>query len=304
MQQHGTTGQERDGECRRGNRCGHNVRAPRLCGNLVRRGPDGHPPVIGQILARLEQAYDDPTLLPSWQQPRNRSRRRRSEAREAGLALLSYLCIKWFQLESGYCAGPVKGALVAPDIRYLARAISRDASAWATGPTRLSPARVQAAFTAFRQAGYLRSHQSRSRRADGAWEAAPALRQLTPRFFRELGGDRLWRRVQTAARKKQGRIERALQATGAPRPVAPERRRILSPRAARRLGLAARFTASDQTRRRLRDSRTYALCHHDHLVRLALRHYLDDPPPDERWSLERIQIVARQLTDRDFGLTA
>lgn len=304
MQKTSTTGQDRHKGKPPGNRCGHNARAPRLCTDLVRRGPGGHPPVIGQILARLEQAYDDPALLPSWQRPRDCTRRRRSEAREAGLALLSYLCVKWFQLESGYCAGPVKGALVAPDIRYLARAISRDASAWASGGARLSPARVQAAFTAFQRAGYLRSHQSRSRRPDGAWEAAPALRQLTPRFFRELGGDRLWHRVQSAARKKQARIERALQATGAPRLVAPERRRIISPRAARHRGLAARFTTDARTRQRLRDTRAYALCHHDHLVRLALRHYLDDPPPDERWSLERIQVVARHLTDRDFGLTA
>lgn len=183
-----------------GNRCDHDKDALRLC-DVVRRGKGGAPQVLGVISAYLSQAAYSPARLRQWHKLNPSGRGRRSEAREAAIAVLQFLTAHWLQLDTRRCAMPGSDYLEAPDVRHIARRIS-ESPAWA-GKKALSVGRVWAAIGSLVKAGYLkRSKQIREQAGTGEWRAFPKITALTKYFFQELGGDSLWQSVKKAGAEK------------------------------------------------------------------------------------------------------
>ncbi len=183
-----------------GNRCDHDKDALRLC-DVVRRGKGGAPQVLGVISAYLGQAAYSPGRLQKWHQQNPSGRGRRSEAREATMAVLQFLTANWLQLDTRRCAMPGSAYIEAPDVRHIARRIS-ESPAWA-GKKPVSSGRVWAAIGSLVKAGYLkRSKQVREQAPTGEWRAFPKITALTKFFFQQLGGDSLWQSVKKAGAAK------------------------------------------------------------------------------------------------------
>lgn len=192
------------------NRCGHNRSKFRLC-DIVRRGKGGQPRVLGMISGFLNDAARKRSRLTSWHFPDSHQRGRRSESREAGIAVLQFLTANWLQLETRRCAMPGTDYLECPDVHYLARAISRSPE-WQG--TKLSKGRIYAALRSLCEAGYIsRSKQKREQLANGSWIAGPKITTFTKKFFLELGGKNLWRAVLKTGKLKLDKIRQRLAKT-------------------------------------------------------------------------------------------
>lgn len=182
-----------------GNRCDHDKDALRLC-DIVKRGKGGAPQVLGVISGYLNRAAHGAGLR-TWHRMNPSGRGRRSEAREAAMAVLQFLTANWLQLDTRRCAMPGSDYLEAPDVKHIARRIS-ESPAW-IGKKPLSTGRVWDAIGSLTRAGYLkRSKQVREQAATGEWRAFPKITALTKHFFIELGGDNLWKSVKKAGAAK------------------------------------------------------------------------------------------------------
>ena len=193
------------------NRCGHNKKKFRFC-DLVKRGKGGQPRVLGIISAQLADAAKKRSRLKAWQfhQPTagQIARGRRSESREAGIAVLQFLTGKWLQLETRRCAMPGTEFLECPDVNYLANAISKSPD-WQG--KRLSKGRIYGALKSLCDAGYItRSKQKREQTAGGLWIASPKITTFTKKFFLDLGGKRLWRLVLKTGKLKLDKMRHRL----------------------------------------------------------------------------------------------
>lgn len=196
-----------------GNRCGHDRSKLRRC-DIVRRGKGGQPRVLGIISGRLNEAATRCTRLRTWHRHERSQRRRRSESREAGIAVVQFLIANWFQLETRRCAMPGTDFLECPDVKFMARAISRSPD-WQG--SRLSVGRIYAALGSLVEAGYItRSKQKREQVAGGSWIASPKITSFTKKFFIELGGKRLWRAVLKSGQLKLAKIRHRLASTLTP----------------------------------------------------------------------------------------
>ena len=182
------------------NRCDHDKHSLRLC-DVVKRGRRGAPQVLGVISGYLNTAAYSRSRLSTWHKLNPSGRGRRSEAREAAIAVLQFLTANWLQLDTRRCAMPGSDYLEAPDVRHIARKIS-ESPAWA-GKKPLSVGRVWAAIGSLTRAGYLkRSKQVREQSPTGEWRAFPKITALTKHFFIELGGENLWKSVKKAGSDK------------------------------------------------------------------------------------------------------
>jgi len=187
-----------------GNRCDHDKDSLRLC-DIVKRGKGGAPQVLGVISGYLNSAAFSGSRLQSWHNMNPSGRGRRSEAREAAIAVLQFLTANWLQLDTRRCAMPGSEYLEAPDVRHIARKIS-ESPAWA-GKAPLSVGRVWAAIGSLTKAGYLkRSKQVREQTETGEWRAFPKITALTKHFFIELGGQKLWKSVKQAGTERIARM--------------------------------------------------------------------------------------------------
>lgn len=196
------------------NRCDHNKKKFKLC-DVVKRGKGGQPQVLGIISAKLSEVAKHRVGLKAWNYHRNPLgnvyRGRRSESREAGIAVLQFLTANWLQLETRRCAMPGTEYLECPDVEYLSRVISRSPE-WRG--SRLSPGRIHAALNSLAEAGYIcRSKQKRERLANGLWISSPKIISFTKKFFLELGGKRLWKLVLDTGKVKMDKIKQRLAKT-------------------------------------------------------------------------------------------
>ena len=291
-----------------GNRCGHDPRRPRIA-DYSRRGRGGHPPIIGLISSLLEQSYSDFHILKSWHKQNPSGRARRSEKREAMIALAQYLFPNWFQLETRRCAVPGGYFLQVPDIKHLAGRIS-DSNVWSG--YRLSVGRVSTVFSEWQRAGYITTHQQREQSAEGDWRAAPAIRTFTKKFFVELGGERLWNAVKKAGAKKLEKIQRYIDTQGISLREYLRPGKAVSPRRVyqlRQTHTKFDFTAFPFHRKAKtvnRDSLEYQRLYSDKLIELFAQHGEDRPPdypggpPHRRWTVEEIHDNAKRIVDALF----
>ncbi|NIB44738.1 hypothetical protein HBA55_34480 [Pseudomaricurvus alkylphenolicus] len=189
-----------------GNRCGHDPAFLRHC-KIVKHGRGGQPQVLGVISSYLQNAALHRNRLKSWQNMNDTGRGRRSEIREAMMAVMQYLFASDFKLDSRRCARRTEdGFHIAPDAKLIATDVSKS-KAWKGKPA-LSEGRVRTILTEFRRCGYIQlSHQEKRHKATGDWESSPKVIQFTKRFFIELGGRKLWRSI---AKLGTDRAERLL----------------------------------------------------------------------------------------------
>lgn len=185
-----------------GNRCGHNPAQLRTC-DVVKRGRGGQSPLLGMISAYVGKAATLRSRLSKWNGMT--SRKRRSEAREAMAAVIQFLIAKEFQLDSRRCAKPQQGFTKCIDAELMAKQISRSKH-WANKPP-LSVARVRAIIKQFERCGYITlSKQQKRQKATGEWQSSPRVIQFTKAFFIDLGGKKLWRKVQAEGEQRTDRL--------------------------------------------------------------------------------------------------
>ena len=196
-----------------GNRCGHDPNQLRFC-DVVKRGKGGAPQVLGIVSGLLGKAARFRSSLKSWQTMNESGKRRRSEKREAMAAVIQYLIATDFDLSTRRCARRVGDNWVAPDADLIAKGISKT-RAWA-GKKRLSRARVWSILREFAKCGYITlGKQYKSQDGNGSWVSSPKVITFTQKFFKELGGRRLWQQVK---RLGVDRINRAVNPLGADLP--------------------------------------------------------------------------------------
>lgn len=296
------------GKITHGNRCGHNPQQPRFC-DLARRGKGGHPPIIGLITSLLARCYGDRSLLASWQKLNPSGRRRRSEHREAMASLGQYMFTQWFQLETRRCATPGAYFLQVPEIKHLAGKIAQ-APEWKGH--KFSHGRIAAVFSGWAKAGYITSHQARKQKPTGEWEAAPAIRTFTKKFFMELGGQRLWNAVKKAGAHKLQKIQKYIDTQSITLreylnpgpPVSPRKVNQLR-QSHRKMDLSA-FPFSKRRKPIDRNSPAYQSVYTQKLFELYTQYGEDRPPdypggpPRKRWSPEEIHDNAQRIADKAF----
>lgn len=184
-----------------GNRCGHNPRRPVLtCHGLLPKGKGGLPRILSLAAERAKAWYDYPQKCPVLQA--NPHRRTRSERREACQrvieAILAHLDL------ASLCLGvpTVASGFIDVDMDTLAR----DAG--------LGKRRCERAIRIFREAGFLKSVQPRTRNEEGAYFGCRAIRVVSKSFFEWLGLgpmlDRERRRATAALRQKAQQAKRTL----------------------------------------------------------------------------------------------
>ncbi|WP_346840145.1 hypothetical protein [Microbulbifer sp. SAOS-129_SWC] len=187
-----------------GNRCGHNRDQLRFC-DLAKRGRGGQPQVIGVVCAYLREAATKMNRLTSWQQMNESGRQRRSESRERMASTAQGLFSREYQIDSRRCARVTPEGHVAPDMRLVALDISRKGKAWKGAP--MSEARVRMTVREFVACGYIKlSHQQRRQMATGEWQASPKIITFTKKFFVELGGKGLWKKVLKASSDRAAQL--------------------------------------------------------------------------------------------------
>ncbi len=213
---------------------------------------------------------------------------------------LQFTIANYFQVESRRLATPSGGYLLTPTVEHIASAMNNKASAWKKSPGRMTKHRVQKAFNHLEKLGYLKTKQQRMINENGNYVAMPALRVLTKKFFIELGGEDLWKRVQHAGQAKLDKMKVLLNTVGMTLRdyVAP--RLCLSPKQAHAQKANPWFYTEVDEDRLKRRSKRYLDYKADILFQLAAKYFLDDPPV--RWSLEKIEAVARSQTDKRFGI--
>ena len=178
------------------NRCNHDRRNLRTC-DIAKRGKGGQPVIIGLINALVTKSMKSRKGLDSWHGMNGNGCGRRSEMREAAASTLQYLFAKDYHLETGRCSRFASGVHVAPHAEFIAADISRN---WGD---RMSVWRVRSVIRDFVACGYVKlSHQQRNRSASGQWRASPKVIHFTKKFFIELGGKGLWRKLKANASAK------------------------------------------------------------------------------------------------------
>lgn len=184
-----------------GNRCGHNPAALRTC-DVVKRGRGGQHQVLGIVSAYLGQAAkQQKARLKTWHNMNESGRSRRSEIREAMASVTQFLFAKEYQLDSRRCAKREGKIIKCVDIELVAKQISQSKK-WNQGE-QLSEARARSVIRDFKRCGYITlSKQQRTQRQTGEWQASPKVITFTKLFFLELGGKKLWRKIQKVSTER------------------------------------------------------------------------------------------------------
>lgn len=287
---------------RTGNRCGHNPSQPRFCDNS-RRGRGGHPPVITQMCAQLQQLYSNRSILSTWQNLNPSGRRRRSEIREAAITVGQFLLTQWFQLETNRCVFSGDLFLEVPTVEHLKNKISQSEH-WQDST--ISIGRINAVLSEWTAAGYITSKQRREKLKSGEWKCYPAIRTFTKKFFLELGGKKLWKKIKQAATKKLKKIQSCVDMLGITLKEYLNPGEILTPQQARQRResnrkAAATYQTSKSDAAKVRASKAYKAVFVRKLFELFAAHP-PDGPPGEAWSAAEIESNARRITDKQFKL--
>lgn len=286
-----------------GNRCGHDPQHPRFC-DIVTRGAQGQPGVLGLVSALLQKTYSEKRVLRTWQNMNESGRKRRTEAVEAMVTVIQFMVAKWFQLETRRCAAPGFEFLTVPDVSHIRNQINETRD-WQNGY--LSEDRITTVFSEFAKCGYITSHQLRKKKADGRWQATPALRTFTKKFFLELGGENLWGKIRKAGQKKVQRMKDVAAKLGLKLNEMLSPGWIVPPYIARKLQKHKQkptyyaHTKPKKDPEEVRKSPEYQKTLHDKILALAMKN-LSDGPPGTGWSAEECRDNAIRITDRIFGI--
>ena len=188
-----------------GNRCGHNPRSLRFCDHALRSKKIAKAnnkklthPVLQHVSAMVNRAAWNRSQLKDWHNLN--THRRRSEIREAMAAVVQFLLVKYYQLESQACGKLSEdgNTLIAPNIRQMASQIN-NSKEWKFREGEISQWRIRTILKEFETVGYIkRSPQRAFQHQDGRWESGPKLIKFTNRFFIQLGGAALWDKVMKA----------------------------------------------------------------------------------------------------------
>lgn len=167
----------------------------------------------------------------------------------------------------------------------------------------MSVYRVQRIFVQLRQTGYITSKQQRYHRADGPWRACPAVRTFTKKFFIDLGGKSLWKRLLKEGAVKLEKIKSFVLLSGMTLKEYVAPRTCLSPKAVYHLGKRPYFFNENDNKYKIRRSQAYQHSYTEAVVSIGCRHILDAAPPD-KWTHARVQRAARYQVEKLFGLLA
>lgn len=286
-----------------GNRCGHDPHNPRFC-DVANRGKGGQPGVIGLISSLLQDAFIDRSVLNAWQEMNESGRKRRTESIESMVSVTQFMIAKWFQLETRRCASPGFDFLTVPDVAHIRNQIN-ETSDWASGY--ISEDRINTVFSEFNRCGYITSKQVHSKKADGTWKATPAIRTFTKKFFVELGGESLWKKIRKAGQDKVLKIKEFADRVGMKLNELLSPGWIVPPYIARKLQKTRskpRYFVHTEPKvdpNKVRQSAEYQVAMDDKLIELACQHP-PDAPPGERWTPEECLDNAKRIINKQFGI--
>ncbi len=252
----------------------------------------------------LQDAFKTRVILKTWQDMNRSGRKRRTESIEAMVSVTQFMIGKWFQLETRRCAAPGFDFLTVPDVAHIRNKIN-ETSHWASGY--ISEDRINTVFSEFKQCGYITSKQVHAKKADGTWKATPAIRTFTKKFFIELGGDSLWKKIRKAGQDKVLKLKAFADQVGMKLNELLSPGWIIPPYIARKLqknrAKPSYFSHTLQKKNsdEIRQSPEYQLALSDKIIELACQHPPDAPPGD-RWTPAECLDNATRITNRKFGI--
>jgi hypothetical protein len=164
---------------RRGNRCGHDPRRPRLALLTAPPTRGNFPRIISTAIDRTEEMYTDRSLFPEL------GERKRSERIEAMVLIAKCLLRNTDRLTLRSGRRLACGEFTGISVTTLAKWAGLELTRGRRGG-RLVPQRAYRAIWDLRDAGWLRCRQPIEERADGSRRGLAGIRQWTRAFFERL----------------------------------------------------------------------------------------------------------------------
>lgn len=203
-----------------GNRCGHNLKSPRLEPLVpIKKGKGGLPRILSLAAEKSKSWYYEPNKCPKLNSRSNR--KTRSERREAIIIIIETL-LKRLDLASMRIGLPAQnGCFLDIDIKTIVK------------ESGLGQRRCERAISHLKRAGFLKVSQKHIKQAPGKYIALRAVRIITHDFFAWLGLDKilraertkaLGRKMQQAAKAVSNVVTQALPIKKQPR--APDKKTI------------------------------------------------------------------------------